>query len=742
LRLPLLLLAVLLVHLSANGEQAELPKVVPAGRPAVGLALEGGGALGLAHIGVIQWLEENHIPVDRIAGTSMGSLVGAVYASGTSPAEMRKIAEGDAFNRVFTLQLAYTDSSFRRREDRRELPQAFTLGLKSRYAFRNALLSDRGVNEFLATYLRTTNRSPLDYNLLPIPFRCVATDLNTLEPVTFSSGPLPRAVRASISIPGVFPPVEDKDHHMLVDGGIVDNLPTDLVAGDLKAGIIIGVRLEDSPLTAADTGSIVGVLNRAFSAGIAANVNLAEKKANILIRVPVGAYTSMEYDKAHELIEAGYRAAEAHRNQLLPLALTPQDWASYLSDRDSRRLPLPGNLQHVKVDGGNADVRAQTMAELKPLHGRLLEPAPTDHALKNIEANGTYSTTWESYSQSSSANANALGLPDSGLLVHLHKDEIGPPYLLISPEYAAANSNTARGELSIRLIDQDFGTFGSELRADAQAGYRNAFHLEYYRLVHPGGYFLEPEISFSRNPVEIWSNQKRIAERTLESMDAGLVAGRTFSKHAQIAAHWQFLDTRYSLAIGSGGGSYISGTAQRGWLQLDLDQAKASSISPSGYRISASLGALYHAVDTGNAPIGHFNFSHSYTWHDRYILGLGGEANTSFRSNLAQPFRFTMGGPMRLSAASFDEFRSTDNYLARAGIMRRIAALPTGLGQGLYATVGYEGAEFWSPESTAILHQDIVTGLVVNSPVGLVTFGTSVGDTGHRKVFITVGHWF
>ena len=107
-----------------------LPAVQPPGRPVIGVALEGGGALGLAHIGVLQWLEEHQIPVDRLSGTSMGSLVGALYATGSTPAQMRALAESDAFSRVFSVQSPYSGLSFRRRQDRRELPYALTVGLR------------------------------------------------------------------------------------------------------------------------------------------------------------------------------------------------------------------------------------------------------------------------------------------------------------------------------------------------------------------------------------------------------------------------------------------------------------------------------------------------------------------------------------------------------------------------------------------------------------------------------------
>jgi NTE family protein len=743
--------------------RSPLPAVQPPGRPVIGVALEGGGALGLAHIGVIDWLEEHRIPVDRISGTSMGSLVGAMYASGSTPAQMRSLAVGDAFTRVFTLQAPYSELSFRRRQDRHELPAALTVGLRHHLSFRNALLADRSVNEFLTTILANDNNQELDYNQLPIPFRCVATDLNTFDSVTFASGPLPQAVRASISIPGVFPPVLDRNGHYLVDGGILDNLPTDILKRDLHADVIIAIYLDDLSHSSPDISSAVGVLNRAFDAGVQHNVVEAERLADVVVKVPLSGFSGSDYARAAPLIEAGYKAAEQNREVLLRYALDADGWKAYLAARESRRSPPPGILRQVRVEGpkpgSEPGAVREVLSDMKPLEGQPITPAATLDALKHIQSNGGISANWETFAPApapapapatppasgtpaSGQTTTGTSAPDTGILVRLSNDSIGPPYLLAGAELAAANSNITRGEITLRLLDQNFGGFGSELRATARVGYMTNISAEYYRLLTPGGYFFEPRAGVVREPVYIWANQKRVAERFLQNLDAGVETGRTFSNQLQISAEWRAEDTRWGLRTGTGGGPYVTGTAQTGLLHIKIDRAAAGAISPNGFSLSASAGAMYHAADSANAPLVNLSFSATRSLKDANIFGISGDVNSYLRANVAQPYRFTLGGPLRLSASSFDEFRGTDTYLALAGYMRRIAAVPIGQGQGLYGFFGYEAGEIWSPEARAILRQDGTTGLTASTPIGLFTFGVSIGDAGHRKVFVMLGRWF
>jgi NTE family protein len=570
----------------------------------------------------------------------------------------------------------------------------------------------------------------------------VATDLNTMQAVIFADGPLPQAVRASISIPGVFPPVQVSNGHFLVDGGILDNLPTDVLKQDLHADTVIAVNLEEAAVSNPDISSIVSVLNRAFDAGTRRNLEQAERLADVVIHVPVGKFSASDYTKAAQLIDAGYQAAEQNRAALLRYALDDQGWTAYLAARDSRRLAQPGVLRQVRVEGGETAAQQQVLADIKPLEGQPISPTATLGALKPIQSNGDYSATYETFAPPPAANSTAVPAPDTGILVRLSKDPIGPPYLLAGGDLAAETSNITRGEMNLRVVDQNLGGFGSELRASARLGYLTDLSAEYYRLLTPGGFYLEPRTGIVREPIYIWANQKRIAERLQQNLDAGIEAGRTIGNSLQISTEWRAEDTHWSLTTGSGGGPYLSGTAQTGLLHINIDKESSGIVSPQGFRLAASAGAFYHAAASANAPLVMLSTAGTWSWKERNIFGLTADINSYLRANVAQPYRFTLGGPRRLSASSFDEYRGTDTALVRAGYLRRFAALPTGLGQGLYGVLGYEAGEIWSPEVSAILRQDGTAALMAATPLGAISFGVSIGDAGHRKVFLTVGRLF
>ena len=216
-------------------------KPAPAGRPKLGIVLEGGGALGLAHIGVLQWMEEHRIPVSYVAGTSMGGLVGGIYATGRSPAEVKEITNGINWDEVLRGQTPFQDLSFRRKQDAHEVPNSLEFGLRKGLQFPGGFNTGQQVSLILDRVALPYSELK-SFNDLPIPFACVATDLVSGKPHVFRSGPLSLALRSTMSLPGIFTPVRTGDH-IYADGGLLNNIPID-VAKEMGADIVIGIHLE------------------------------------------------------------------------------------------------------------------------------------------------------------------------------------------------------------------------------------------------------------------------------------------------------------------------------------------------------------------------------------------------------------------------------------------------------------------------------------------------------------------
>ena len=434
--------------------------------------------------------------------------------------------------------------------------------------------------------------------------------------------------------------------HYLVDGGIVDNLPTDVVRNDLHSDIVIGVHLDAETIAIPDISSILGVINRAFAAGTERNVEESEHLAPTWLSLFPSVRPSLtDYTKAGQLMHAGYSvAAEQYRSVLQKYALNDEDWKAYIAARQARVQPPPGLLKEVRVDGGTPRADRGTLHALKHIEGKPITPKTTLDALKRVQSNGVYDATYETFGAIhcrwliGQRPIPAAG--DTGIAVHLAKDTIGPPYMLVGPELAATTSNITRAELNLRFIDQNLGGYGSEARANAEVGYRTVLSGEYYSLLTTSGYFLQPHASLVREPVYLWVNQKQVAQRFEQDLVAGLEIGRTFSNTVQISAEYRAQDTRWALRTGTGGGPYISGTAQTGLFHLNIDKASAAAVSPSGYRLALSAGAFFHAVSSSNAPIAQFTFNRTFSsYKNNDIFGITTAVDSYLRANVTlQPF--------------------------------------------------------------------------------------------------------
>ncbi len=715
------------------------PTDLPKTRPVIGLALGGGAAIAMSEIGTLQWMEEHHIPVDVIAGTSMGSILSALYSTGHTVEQMRHILNSDEVSRVFRINANYAALSYRRREEDRELPNGIGIGLKHGVSLRNSLLTDTGLNELLDKEFLSYN-DQTDFNNLPIPFRCQATDLTAAKSVTFARGSLPDAVRASASIPGVFRPFELSGHEY-VDGAILENLPTPQVHA-MKADVVIAVSLPLEPVGKGDLDSILGVLQRAFAVGIEANEVTDRKLANVVIMPDVKGFTANDYLKVDLLAAKGYAAAEAHKAELMPYALNDTDWASYLAHRRSKERPPAGTVLRVRVKAPTPAVTEYVQHLFDPLANQPVDTAKVESLLADIRSDGRYDADYTVGYDGPESNRPIL-------LVSVDDKKTGPPFLDLGLNIAAQTAGVTRATLSTILLWQDLGGYGSGLRANVDVGFDTRVEGEYYWKPNPyTHFFLAPRANINRQPFYIYEGNYRASERQSQFAGVGADAGWSDGKYSELRAGWQYQRVDWFTTTGQDNLPDYYGNSQTARVRFVYDDQNRALVPRFGIRSATSVGYLFNTSNNPTAPViqSQFAFAHEIGHGSAKIQSdvflMNAEGGTMFDRNVAQPFRFTLGGPLRVSALAIDQLRGTDYFLITPGYLHRLATLPAPLGQSIYFGATYEVGQMHGPGQETITRQDLYFGLVAETPLGVITIAPAIGDAGQHKFVFTLGRFF
>jgi NTE family protein len=383
----------------------------------------------------------------------------------------------------------------------------------------------------------------------------------------------------------------------------------------------------------------------------------------------------------------------------------------------------------------------------KRVQDRPFKPERAEGVVSAVRGDGAldaYYETFQSASTKSQAGETAAPLPDDGIKIFWDKKPEGPPYLLLGTEVVASTSNVTRSIFDVRFVDQNFGGYGSELRSDIRMGYLTQIGTEYYRPLGTSRFFIQPNVQVLREPVYLWENQKRVSERFLQHAGGGLDLGFAASPNLQTSLEYRASTIRWKLVSGEDASptQHLSGRVESAAAHVIYTTRTAAIASPRGRQLDLTVGHLLDTSASADAPFLKFAGRQSITFARANMVSLSAEVDTYFRNNVADPLRFTLGGPLRLYASSIDEYRGTDVELIRAIYLRRIASLPTGIGQGVYLTGGYEQGNVWSPEHPSVFRQDGFGGVLLSTPLGAITLGGAVGDNDHRKVFFTFGKLF
>ena len=355
----------------------------PPRRPVIGIALSGGGALGLAQIGVLRYLQEHRIPVDRIVGTSIGGLLGGLYATGHDTASLEQIVRETDWEDLLRTAPKFEDRPVAEKQEWNRITGRYSLQLAKGFSLPAGLNPAQSLVLLLsretAAYADVQN-----FDDLPIPFRCVATDLLSGEAFVLDRGYLTKALRATMAIPGVFTPVE-WEGRVLSDGGLVNNLPTDVVKA-MGAEVIIGVTLRVSPTNNRELQTITSILRQSLNIALVQNELRNVSLADINIEVPLGNRRTLDFSDTKSIIELGYDAAARNQTALNRLSVSPDQWERYIRTRESRErmAPLSGPL--VAVSASPPVVQMNAASELARKTGAQVSREHLEETLSGLTA--------------------------------------------------------------------------------------------------------------------------------------------------------------------------------------------------------------------------------------------------------------------------------------------------------------------------------------------------------------------
>jgi NTE family protein len=708
-------------------------KPAPASRPKIGVALEGGGALGEAHIGVLKWFEEHHIPIDYVAGTSMGGLVGGFYAIGKSADDLQEIVRTANWPLLLGGGTPYEDRSFRRKEDARAVPNSVQVGLKHGAALPPGLNTGHQINLLI-------DRETIDYSNilsfddLPIPFRCVSTELISGKAYVFQSGSLSDAMRATISIPGVFAPVR-QDDKIFVDGGLVDNLPTDVVR-KMGADVVIAVHLQLSPATAKEIQGAFSVLARSVALVIAETEIRGMAGADLIVKADMQEFSSTEYQKTEQLIQRGYDAAQEKAQILKGYSLDDAAWAEYLQQKRSRMRGAPGVPEFVRVEGVEAEDKKNIEQLLNNFVGKPLDTKSLDHVLTRLTGVGRYDSI--TYSVISDGNQN-------GLSIRVHEKTYAPPFLLPSVEINGSEPQDVDFSMGARITAMDVLGYRSEWRTDLKFGATYGIASELYRPFQPlGKWFFAPYVNAAQTNFKVYAKADPRAIYRLDNVLGGLDLGYSISRFSEVRVGYGIGYQDYALRLGTPDFPSTSGRVGAFHARYILDHTNEAVIPTRGYFAKMN----FQWYDT--TPISTQAFP-SLELVVQYFQPVSSRGSLFFTANGASTFGRTsfgspvyfLGGVGRLSAYGLNELIGNHYFIGRTGYLHKVFTLPQFVGKQVYLTGFAEvGKMYGDPFPTPKLSGDFAGGVLAETFFGPILIGGSVGDTGHQKWFFQLGRVF
>lgn len=684
---------------AGSGEATAAP------RPRVGLVLSGGGARGLAHVGVLKVLERERIPVDLVAGTSMGAIVGGLYASGLSAEQVEAEVRSLDWGNVFASRVDRPDLSQRRKEQDFEVSPLLEVGIS-----KQGLLAPLGSlsSRVLESHLRRLTlpaSQTAHFDKLPTPFRAVATDMETGQAVVMEQGDLAVALRSSMSVPGIFAPVE-VNGRILGDGGLVNNTPVD-VARAMGAQRLIVVNV-GTPLSPRETlSTFTGVTAQMINILTEQNVQRSLATlvpGDVLISPQLQGLTAADFTRAVEFVTLGETQAEAMVLRMQDLKVSEAEYANWRTNRQLRLTP-PGPLKFVRFDGSRITHPDTRPDILRSQPGQPFNVAKAEKDLVTLAATGDYLRT--DYRLAPGADG---GL---GLVFDLQDKPWGPDYLQLGMDFSA--DNRGRSSFNLKLVHTRHWADrnGSEWRNFARLGTAPALNTEWWRPLGvqlPDGLsaFVSASAGTQRRTLDyhVDPDGDRSAHVRRQGSEAALDVGLNWRELGEWRLGWvqqlhrddPELVSEAFVRASDGRGLSVQRWREQGWrLRAVFDQLDHAFFPHAGWRVEGQWfqGALASRgrsdIEAGDVRALQLQAQTVHTW-GLHTWSVQGRLALSDGAQPEVP-RYGLGGFQQLSGYAPFQISGPQVGVVRLG--HRVRLTDMSLTRGTYFGTSIEAGNAW-----------------------------------------------
>ncbi len=710
-------------------------------RPRVCLVLSGGGARGMAHIGVIEALEDLQIPIDCIAGTSMGAVVGGLYASGMSAHDIDKTMRSVDWQEAFRDAPPRRDLAFRRKQDDANFLVRLPLGLKhGQILLPKGFIQGQKLQETLRQLTLPFSNST-DFERLPTPFRAVATDLESGATVILDKGDLAIAMRASISAPGVFAPV-DYEGRLLVDGGLAENLPID-VARAMHADVVIVSDVSfplqnrtqlDSALTISN--QMLAILVRKDSDRQLSTLG----PDDVLIEPNVGSATQTDFAAAVGTITQGDVATRAALGKLAALRVGDAAYRQYLTRRAAREPGLPP-IQFVRVDQQSKRYEKTILAEMQPLVGKPLDLDEVGKRITELYGLGNFETLDYTLVDDDA---------DTGLEVRARRKSWGPNYVRFGLNLQDDLQGNTRYNAAARFLLSELNTWGAESLTDVQIGSDPRIFSEFYQPLDPGRtWFVAPGARVELRDLPIYVKNEEVADYRAREVEADFDVGRNLGNWGEIRAGFHRTNGSTRLRLGDPGLVEDNYNLGEFFFKFSYDQLDNVHFPREGETLTVQWDA--DRTDLGSDFV---RDRVTADWLVARSLGrntllwwtsAGSTLDGDFRKT-ALPEFYSLGGFFNLSGLAPGSLLGPNYAISRAIYFRKIGRG----GEGFFEFPAYVGASLEVGTASdrrgdmnlGSAHKDASIFLAFDTYLGPVYLGGGYDERGYSAFYLFLGRSF